>query len=100
MDRLELLRELEELVLASNLTGDELRLYILFLSNCVESGNGEIDYRTITNAMGKGFSQGTLSKICRGLSARRLIKVTSTIPERATAENFILTYSISLTINN
>lgn len=100
MERQELLRELEQLVSVNNLDADEIRLFILLLTNGIGSRKGEIYFRAIKDAMGREFSRGKLTKACRQLSDCGLIKVTSTIPEATGDEDFILTYIISTAMAN
>lgn len=94
MDRQELLGELEDLVLFNNLETDDIKLYILLLTNCVGSRNGELGYRTIKSAMGREFSPGKLNNACQRLSNSKLIKVTSSGPEETTEDDFKMTYII------
>ena len=53
MDRRALLSELKRLVFMNDLKADDIRLYILLLTNCIGSRNGAIDYGTIKNAIGR-----------------------------------------------
>jgi hypothetical protein len=94
MDRQEFLKELEQLVSVNNLDSDEIRLYILLLTNCLGTRTGKIGYGTIKSAMGSEFSPGKLHNACQRLSSSKLIKLTSSSPLGTSDEDFTLTYMI------
>ena len=94
MDRREFLEKLEKLVAMDYLESDDIRLYILLLTNCVGSWNGLIEYGTIKNAFGREFSIGKMEKAFQRLVNHNLIDMTSPIPERTSGDNFILRYVI------
>ena len=99
MDRRELLIELENLVSINDLDTDDIRLYILLLTNCIGSGTGRIGFGTIKSAIGMGFSIARLQKSCQRLVDRKLITVTSpTFPSNG--EDLTLCYRICSNITN
>jgi hypothetical protein len=94
MNKMELLRELEKLVNGKCLEADEIRLYLLLLTNCGGSRKGEIKFSTIKNAIGTDFPWEKLKNACQRLFTNKLIVVTSLLPEGENEENIILTYMI------
>jgi hypothetical protein len=95
MDRLDLLKELEKLVILRRLDTDEIRLYLLLLANCSGSRDGEIEYMSIKSAFGGVFSRSKLEKACRRLFNYKLITLTSIIPIGKSEVDFTLSYIIS-----
>lgn len=53
MDRLGLVRNLGELASKEGLEPDEIRLYLLLLANCCESGQGKASYRQLAIVFGQ-----------------------------------------------
>ncbi len=94
MDKLDLLRELDRLVVANDLDADEIRLYLLLLANCRGLRNGQIEYATIKSAIGGDFSVAKVQKACQHLFASNLIAVTSVIPDNPHENNLIFSYLI------
>jgi predicted DNA-binding transcriptional regulator len=94
MNKLELLGELEKLVNRKCLDADEIRLYLLLLTNCGGSRNGEIKFSTIRSAMGEDYSWEKLKNACQRLFSNKLIVVTSLFTEGEKEENIILAYMI------
>ena len=94
MDRQEILSKLQQLVSFNNLDSDEIRLYILLLTNCLGTRTGEIGYGTIKSAMGREFSLSKLYNACQRLSNSKLIKVTSSSPLGTSDDYYTFTYMI------
>jgi len=93
MDRLELLSELEKLISINDLGTDDIRLYILLLTNCNGSRKGIIDFRTIRNAIGMEISVANLHESCQRLIDRNLITITYS-SDLSNKEDFIICYTI------
>ena len=100
MDRRALLSKLKKLVFMNELKADDIRLYILLLTNCIGSRNGAIDYGTIKNAIGREFSTIKLKKACQRLVNHKLINITSSIPVGTTEEEFTICYMICADLDN
>jgi hypothetical protein len=95
MDRLELLKGLEKLVIEKGLESYEIRLYLLLLANCSWTGNGEIDHMTIKIALGGEFSRSYVEKVCQRLFSCKLITFSAIISVGPSEEDFTLSYMIS-----
>ena len=100
MDRREFLRELEKLVRMDDLKKDDIRLYILLLTNCIGSQNAQIGYGTIRCALGVEFTTRKLKNACQRLISRRLITVASMVPQGTNNAGFNLHYTICSEVEN
>lgn len=94
MDRLGVLKEFEKLVGTSNLDIVAVRLYLLLLANCGYANAGAISYRTIRDALGKGYSQARLKRACQHLGEHGLVEYFSPFPEETSTEDAVLTYKV------
>lgn len=94
MDKLRLLKEFEKLALTETLETDEIRLYLLLLSNSGRRMHGRIASGTLKDALGKRFSAAGLKRACRRLSDNGLIEVLSPSLNEFSDENFNMAYRI------
>jgi len=93
MDKLRILREIEQAILA-HLGADGIRLYLLLLANSREAGDGKIGYGTIRNALGADLHASRVMDACRELQDQGLIEIISTLPDNLTEHDFALVYRI------
>jgi hypothetical protein len=95
VDKHAVLKQFEKLAGKVSLNTGEIRLYLLLLANCRDTGDGEIEYITIKDALGDNrYMTGELPQICRHLEEHGVIEVLSTSLEEIIADNSILTYRI------
>lgn len=91
MDKLLILKAFEKVALTKPLEADGIRLYLLLLANCSARMVGSIEFCTITDALGNGFSAARLKQVCRRLSRHKLIEVVFPSPDKASDGNFTMT---------
>ncbi len=93
MDKLRILREVEQAILA-HLEADGIRLYLLLLANSRETGEGNIGYKTIRKALGADFHASRVLDACRDLRDQGLIEIISPPPDNLAEPDFALIYRI------
>ena len=95
MDKYAVLKQFEKLAGEIPMDSGEIRLYLLLLANCRDTGDGEIEYITIKDAFGGMYPTGELQRICRRMEKHGVIEIITPPLEEITAGNLILTYRIS-----
>lgn len=77
MNKLGLLRTLNNEGVFADLTGEELRLFLLMIAGSTENGDGEILLGRISWAFGEKFPLHRLRDICASLEKKQLVRVSS-----------------------
>ena len=93
MDRLGLVGNLGELASKEGLEPDEIRLYLLLLANCRESGQGKASYRQLGIVFGQFRFGDRIRRAINRLSGLGLVQCAS-LPECMGGEEFVLSYLI------
>lgn len=94
VDRLAMVRNLEELASSEGLEPDEIRLYLLLLANCDDSGEGRTGCRQLAIVFGHCFSRGRIRRAFRRLADLGLIHFEPIPVGGVGDEAFVLSYSI------
>ena len=95
--KLRLLKKLNDEGLFERLTGEELRIFLIMIAGSRDNGEGEILPGQIGWAFGKDFSFESFKEICAKLEEKRLIVITTSLPEHGTSLNGLsVTYRIIL----
>ncbi len=76
MNKLHVLKKLNDDGLFAGLTGEELRLFLLMIANSTEHGEGEILLDRIRWIFGEAFTSERLVEICGSLERKRLVRIT------------------------
>jgi hypothetical protein len=76
VNKLRLLRKLNDDELFGCLSGEGLRLFLLMIAGSAETGEGEIHLSQIVWILGKDFSPKQLEKICEELQKKQLVCLT------------------------
>lgn len=93
MDRLCLARNLGEVASREGLAPVEIRLYLLLLANCGDSGQGTASYRQLAIVFGQLRFGGRIRRAVNRLAGLGLVQCAS-LPECMGEEEFVLSYSI------
>lgn len=82
MNKLRLLKKLNDEGLFECLSSEELRIFLIMIAGSRENGEGEILPGQISWVFGKDFSSERLKEICAKLEEKRLILITTSHPGR------------------
>ena len=95
MNKLRLLKKLNNEGLLECLTGEELRIFLIMIAGSRENGEGEILPGQICWAFSKEFSSERIMEICADLEEKRLVVITTSHPAHgASLNNLSVTYRI------
>lgn len=97
MNKLHLLKKLnQDNELFGCLSGEELRIFLLMLADCTETGEGEILLSLASRIFGMDISADKFTGICEELQKKRLVCLSSQ-PEYGTSQSgFAVKYRIIL----
>lgn len=94
VDRLAMVRKLGELASSEGLEPDEIRLYLLLLANCDDSGEGKAGCRRLAIIFGHCRSRGRIRQALLRLAELGLIHFEPIPRGRGEEEDFVLSYSL------
>lgn len=94
MNKLHLLRKLNDDGLFACLTSEELHLFLLMIAGSTENGEGEILLGRIRWIFGKDFSSERLKDVCSKLEKKRLVRITYHSELGAKRHGLAVTYRI------
>jgi hypothetical protein len=89
VNKLRLLKKLNDEGFFDCLTGDELHVFLIMIAGSRENGEGEIFPSRIRRVFGRGFSPDRLREICATLEAKGLVAITSFHPGHGSNLNHI-----------
>lgn len=95
MNRLRLLKRLNAEGLLDDLSGDELRLFLLMIANCRDNGEGELHGDAISRIFGRDFTKKQLDNLCTEL--KKLRATSSCFRSCAKHGGLVMTYRILFT---
>ncbi|BCS52059.1 hypothetical protein [Geobacter sp. SVR] len=96
MDKLRLLKKLNDEGTLECLTSAELRIYFIMLAGSRKNGEGEIFADRLRWTFGEDFSHEKLAKICAGLEQKGLVVITALSSQNACGNNPGLGYRLLL----
>ncbi len=94
VDRLAMVRSLELLASSEGLEPDEIRLFLLLLANCDDSGEGRTGCRQLGLVFGHWRSLRRVRRALRRLADLGLIRFETVPGGRGEEKGFVLSYSI------
>lgn len=94
MNKLRLLKKLNNEGLFECLTGEELHLFLLMIAGCNEHGEGEILSGQIRWIFGKNFPSERLNDICGQLEKKQLLLIISLHRHCAKRRGLVVAYRI------
>lgn len=98
MNKLRLLKKLNDEGLLECLTGEELRIFLIMIAGSRENGEGQILPGQISWAFSKEFSSERIMEICAELEEKRLVVITTSHLGHGTSlNNLNVTYRILFT---
>jgi hypothetical protein len=89
-----LLQKFRKVAVEKALKTDAVRLYMLLLANCPESGYGKISPAIIRNALGDNLSSDGLNAACSSLEENRFIEFSGLPPKKMAERNHPLVYRL------
>lgn len=94
MKKTSLVKNFRKVSTEKYLKTDAVRLYLLLLANCPETGYGKISRISIRLALGDNLSSAELNAACSSLEGNRLIEFSRLLPRKRADRQHALVYRL------